>query len=342
MAPRWRFISLALIFILPLGVTFMSRDVESAPVTTPEVICQIDSLVTTIRDHHTSNIVVPIYLTNLSDSIFGFTIWVRSTWPELLRFVLVVDTTVDTLDYGPPVIADTNIIDVAKFDTVGTRCGGFEFFDSRIQDPSLRSQAKISGICEKNRQPPIVKPMPPNGGVLLNLIMETTAADSVCANIPQMKILLQFDRTQTSFSNPASQTIGCNYALEVDTTHPGGCYQYAPPPHADSCVAWWDTVIVTRMRCVSIDTIKRMLIDGSNEFVCGPPCTCGDANSDNAFDIADAVFLISYIFRGGATPLDCGYAAGMGDANGDRSVDIADAVFLISYIFKGGATPHCQ
>jgi hypothetical protein len=68
---------------------------------------------------------------------------------------------------------------------------------------------------------------------------------------------------------------------------------------------------------------------------------CGDANSDGAIDIADAVFLISYIFKGGPTPGDCNYAVGKGDANGDKAVDIADAVYLISYIFKGGPTPHC-
>jgi hypothetical protein len=54
------------------------------------------------------------------------------------------------------------------------------------------------------------------------------------------------------------------------------------------------------------------------------------------------VFLISYIFSGGAAPVDCNYANGMGDANGDGGVDMSDAVYLISYIFSGGAPPHCQ
>jgi hypothetical protein len=72
-------------------------------------------------------------------------------------------------------------------------------------------------------------------------------------------------------------------------------------------------------------------------------CTaCGDANSDGGVDISDAVFLISYIFSGGAAPADCNYANGMGDANGDGDIDISDAVHLISYIFSGGSAPHCQ
>lgn len=70
-------------------------------------------------------------------------------------------------------------------------------------------------------------------------------------------------------------------------------------------------------------------------------CQCGDANGDQAFDISDAVFVISYIFAGGSAPGDCNGTHGLGDANGDGAIDISDAVFLISYIFSGGAAPHC-
>jgi hypothetical protein len=73
-----------------------------------------------------------------------------------------------------------------------------------------------------------------------------------------------------------------------------------------------------------------------------PPCTsCGDANSDDAVDIGDAVFLIQFIFAGGPAPGDCNYQYGMGDANGDCAVDISDAVYLIQYIFAGGPAPVC-
>lgn len=62
---------------------------------------------------------------------------------------------------------------------------------------------------------------------------------------------------------------------------------------------------------------------------------CGDANGDLSVNVADAVFLINYVFKGGAAPdpLDSG------DANGDLSVNVADAVFLINYVFKGGVPP---
>ena len=77
-------------------------------------------------------------------------------------------------------------------------------------------------------------------------------------------------------------------------------------------------------------------------FLARRPCSdCGDANGDAAVDISDAVYLIQYIFAGGAAPGPCGYALGKGDANGDCAVDISDAVYLIQYIFAGGAAPHC-
>jgi hypothetical protein len=68
---------------------------------------------------------------------------------------------------------------------------------------------------------------------------------------------------------------------------------------------------------------------------CSYPILCGDANDDDDVNVADAVFLISYVFLGGLPPEPlC-----MGDANGDDEVHVADAVYLIAYVFNGGAPP---
>lgn len=64
----------------------------------------------------------------------------------------------------------------------------------------------------------------------------------------------------------------------------------------------------------------------------------GDANGDGSVNIGDAVFLISYIFKGGAAPDPIDRA----DANCDYSVNIGDAVFVINYIFGGGPAPSCE
>ncbi len=61
----------------------------------------------------------------------------------------------------------------------------------------------------------------------------------------------------------------------------------------------------------------------------------GDANWDESVSISDPVFLINYIFAGGAAPF-CSIAA---DADGNAIGNISDAVFLINYVFAGGPTP---
>ncbi len=66
-----------------------------------------------------------------------------------------------------------------------------------------------------------------------------------------------------------------------------------------------------------------------------PGFLCGDANSDSSVDIADAVYLIQYIFADGPAP----NPLEAGDANCDSEIDIADAVYLIQYIFANGPTP---
>jgi len=73
----------------------------------------------------------------------------------------------------------------------------------------------------------------------------------------------------------------------------------------------------------------------SQNFAAGPSYVCGDANGDATVDISDAVYLIAYIFSGGAAP----NPLLAGDANCDSTVDISDAVYLIAYIFGGGTAP---
>lgn len=62
---------------------------------------------------------------------------------------------------------------------------------------------------------------------------------------------------------------------------------------------------------------------------------CGDANGDWQVNVGDAVYVISYVFKGGPAP----DPVCAGDANGDSSTNVADAVYLINYVFKGGPPP---
>ena len=62
---------------------------------------------------------------------------------------------------------------------------------------------------------------------------------------------------------------------------------------------------------------------------------CGDVDGEGTINIADAVYLINYIFGGGPAPSP--YAAGDVDCSGD--INIADAVYLVYYIFADGPVP---
>jgi hypothetical protein len=61
----------------------------------------------------------------------------------------------------------------------------------------------------------------------------------------------------------------------------------------------------------------------------------GDANGDGTVNVGDAVFLINFVFKGGAAP----EPIESGDANCDASCNVGDAVYLINFVFKGGPEP---
>ena len=64
---------------------------------------------------------------------------------------------------------------------------------------------------------------------------------------------------------------------------------------------------------------------------------CGDANADMTVNVGDAVYMISYVFKGGPSPVP----VDGGDANCDGNPNVGDAVYLIAYVFKGGPGPCC-
>jgi hypothetical protein len=65
------------------------------------------------------------------------------------------------------------------------------------------------------------------------------------------------------------------------------------------------------------------------------PYRPGDANADKEVTIADAVYIVNYLFKSGPAPnpLDAG------DANCDEEVGISDVVYLINYLFRSGPAP---
>jgi hypothetical protein len=64
---------------------------------------------------------------------------------------------------------------------------------------------------------------------------------------------------------------------------------------------------------------------------------CGNPNGDAGINVADAVYMINFIFKDGSPPDPWQ----LGDTNADGILDVGDAVFLIAAIFRGGPMPAC-
>lgn len=61
----------------------------------------------------------------------------------------------------------------------------------------------------------------------------------------------------------------------------------------------------------------------------------GDCNDEGIVNIADGIFLLSYLFEKGTAP-GC---AGACDTNSDGPIQLADAIYLFSYLFQKGPVP---
>jgi hypothetical protein len=62
---------------------------------------------------------------------------------------------------------------------------------------------------------------------------------------------------------------------------------------------------------------------------------CGDVNYDGDINIGDLVYLIGYIFKGGAPP----YSLTAADVNCDGKLNFTDVIYLVEYLFRGGPVP---
>ena len=119
---------------------------------------------------------------------------------------------------------------------------------------------------------------------------------------------------------------------------------YTMQPNDTECV----TKILTTSKDDATGSVMKANVDKGNAFITAHPemkcpldfvCDCrpGDANNDGSKNVGDAVYLIAYVFKGGAAPTP--YPKCSGDANADCSANVGDAVYMIAYVFKGGAPP---
>ena len=61
----------------------------------------------------------------------------------------------------------------------------------------------------------------------------------------------------------------------------------------------------------------------------------GDANSDGKVNVADVVFVVHHLYRGGPPPRPLTY----GDFDGDFDVDQSDILYAVNHLYRRGDTP---
>lgn len=69
--------------------------------------------------------------------------------------------------------------------------------------------------------------------------------------------------------------------------------------------------------------------------VCPVPKT-GDATGDGRITAADIIYLVNFVFRGGAPPLPC---EAVGDTDCSLNVETLDILVLVDYIFRSKGAP---
>jgi len=117
---------------------------------------------------------------------------------------------------------------------------------------------------------------------------------------------------------------------------------YADPPET---MAWPQGPLDHISVVLQVDTAMSILIEDFEEgevyLIALEPALCGDADGNlDGPDIADLVYLVTYMFQDGPAPPVIEAC----DVDGNGVIpypDIADLVYLVTYMFQGGPEPQC-
>jgi hypothetical protein len=132
--------------------------------------------------------------------------------------------------------------------------------------------------------------------------------------------------------------------LEIGTENVGQIFNASAVHDGNGCIAGKNVVFAIpggwSDACslgVTGDWVVQVVYRQTNCGVVDPEFIRGECNGDTMVDIADAIFLLAYLFPSGPPPaLPCVDAC---DANDDASLNIADAVALLAALFGAPTIP---
>lgn len=280
-------------------------------------------LVVSINDtmivNDSTSVWVDVFLTNTSDSVAGFEMTIMLDNPDLIEFFGTG---------GNPTI-----------DTVGTLISGWGLVMTNYFGGS--SSFKIAALATYYPQPPVQCIAPRTEPGLL-FRMKMGIFPYTPGRLPDRNTILMISDglDWTGFSNEIGTLIGTTTIVDTSYRY-WDCIEW----QGDTCLNWeqipWpegadSTSIEIKPRTI-LDTALTHYEDGTVRVV--PEChgECGDANGDGLVNIADAVYIITYVFRGGLPPFEDKCA----DANNDYSVNVGDAIYLVNYVFRQYTAPEC-
>lgn len=300
-----------------------------------------------------SIVFIDVYFSNYFDTVAGFAFWIQLSRPDIIEFTTETDTVVDTTYWSclewsgldcidsiqvwpyqewDFVHVDTVEVMISPIDTAGSLISGWEYVSSRSLG-GTGFDIKVVAIADMPN-PPITPPLAEQPfGLLLRLrarVLEPPpiGEDSTVALLVQTNLLEHF-----GFSDPRGQLLGTKWIPTTDTT----CYvclqwiddiciswSIADPPPPEGC----DSTLIVVDSVLVLDTTVFAVNDGSVTLV-NPGL--GDLdNSGEGPNIADLVYLVSFMFSNGPPPV-CTSSADC-DQNG-AGPDVADLVCWVNWMF---------
>ncbi len=354
------------VFSLMLLLNFFGVTANASGI--PDVVVKVGDTTATSGE---MNCVISIYMTNWTDTIAGFDLWLILDRPDIFEFQTAWDTLYDTsfwrctswvgqdtcdaagwVDITDSVLMDTlstvvpDSIDVitteawfGNLDVSGTLCENWE----SIQSYSIGNIG--NNIRIQARANTTVPPYTPGIGY------------PQLGEIPVIKLLADVfdipsdweDRTAEIYIQPDNldnfliDENGDAIGVVTDTIIESACFwceQWADP---ESTTCWSYMEVPCDTEGVSIDsvwccdTVIHEYFDTSKVQILHGELRildgiCGDINCDGIINIFDITYLIAYLYLGGPPPCDLP----MADVNGDGVINIFDVIKLIKYIYEGG------